>query len=1023
MLCEVRAPPISSEPVTTPWTPTDDDARDALLADLRAAAGAGAVTTSDADRFAYQRDLWPRLTFGVRDGLPQTPPFAVVRPTDEAAVERVVEVLARHGAPVIAYGAGSGVCGGAAPLFGGVVVDLKRLDAQGPVEPGTMQVTVGPGLMLQTLEERLNDDGWTLGHFPSSIWCCTIGGCVAARGAGQLSSRYGKIEDMVTGLRVVTPALGVVCTGSMDAARSGADWSPLFIGSEGTLGLITGVQLRVHPLPPAMVLRGVQFPSVDAGIAAFREILQMGLRPSVMRLYDPLDTWMAMQKANDPADAARPRPGAGRPPLEGAGSSEPIENAAEPGGAPPQDAGTARVFGKVLSPGSLADGALGFLEKVPGFGRLAWERRRGSDERRDEPGRGGGRRETDGPTGFRGMLVRTLASRLLGDDYKDKLKPENLPMDKLLGHAGALNRAIDLLPGRSLCILGCEGGDERALAELEAAVLAAGRLGGKDLGAGPGERWFRTRYHVSFKLPKLLASGAWADTMETAAPWTRVQGLYDAVRKALAPHVLVMAHFSHAYHEGCSIYFTLAGHAPTTEAKVALYERAWDAVLNAAHDAGATITHHHGVGMLKRDAMGLEQGDCRALYEAAKTALDPTGVLNPGKLFPPVAAEPGPRLEATPAKHLDVGQHEDGVAEVGADWQGADLAAELHLRGHWLPPLGRAFLEGSVDEWLEGGAWAAHVGVHTAWEHPLQRVAGRLADGRGWRSGRLPRSAAGPSWLPFGVGDGATSGSSSLRAERVTLRTLTPPPLRHVGFVFAHRQQALAAVRAALLGAQRPVAGLIYAGQDPAAFRHVFQASARPRDGAVVYLAFAWPDGYPNGAEEVAAALSSGGGSPLSDDETLAWWEDHWGQVQREGSSALAATGPHPDDKEVGRLRAVVGWGKAGLLLRAIETLTGGPTSAVGVVEAPLETGCTLHVRFRSSRPQQPISPLVVHQVRETIRSFGGWVEQLEFDRVDELPAGSFGGRGTPADGVESDAARLTDALHAGLATVLGATP
>ena len=342
------------------------------------------------------------------------------------------------------------------------------------------------------------------------------------------------------------------------------------------------------------------------------------------------------------------------------------------------------------------------------------------------------------------MLLRTLATRLLGEDYKDRLKPENLPMDKLLGHASTLNRAIGLLPKRSLAILGCEGDDERALAELDAAVLAAGRLGGKDLGAGPGERWFRTRYHVSFKLPKLLASGAWADTMETAAPWTDVLGLYDAVRKALAPHCLVMAHFSHAYHEGCSIYFTLAGHAPTTEAKVALYERAWDAVLKAAHGAGATITHHHGVGLLKRDAMGLEQGDSRALYDAAKEALDPAGVLNPGKLFPPKGSLPGPPLGPPASRHLDVGRHEDGVAEASTDWRGADLAAELHLRGHWLPPLGRTFLERTVSDWLESGSWAAHVGVHTAWEHPLQRVAGRLPDGRAWRSGRLPRSAAGP---------------------------------------------------------------------------------------------------------------------------------------------------------------------------------------------------------------------------------------------------------------------------------------
>ena len=253
--------------VNAPFSPSSDAARDSLLSALRDAVGARWVATSTADTFPYRRDLWPRLTVTARDGLPEVAPLAVVRPGSEAEVEAVVDALSAAGCPIVAYGAGSGVCGGAAPLFGGVVVDLKRLDALEPVDEATMQVTVHPGLILQTMEERLNDAGWTLGHFPSSIYCCSIGGCVAARGAGQLSSRYGKIEDMVTGLRVVTPGLGVVNTGSLDAAPS-RDFSPLFIGSEGTLGLITRIRLRVHPLPKAMVLRGVQFPSVEAGLAA-----------------------------------------------------------------------------------------------------------------------------------------------------------------------------------------------------------------------------------------------------------------------------------------------------------------------------------------------------------------------------------------------------------------------------------------------------------------------------------------------------------------------------------------------------------------------------------------------------------------------------------------------------------------------------------------------------------------------------------------------------------------------------------
>ncbi|MCO4768706.1 MAG: FAD-binding oxidoreductase [Deltaproteobacteria bacterium] len=984
--------------MNAPFSPTDAAAEDSLLEALRAAVGQGFVVTSEADTFAYRRDLWPRLTVTARDGLPEVSPLAVVRPADEAEVEAVVAALAEHDCPIVAYGAGSGVCGGAAPLFGGVVVDLKRLDDLSPVDEHTMQVDVGPGLILQTMEERLNDAGWTLGHFPSSIYCCSIGGCVAARGAGQLSSRYGKIEDMVTGLRVVTPGLGTVGTGSLDPSGPRADYSPLFVGSEGTLGLITSMRLRVHPLPKAMVLRGVQFPSVEAGIAAFREILQMGLRPSVMRLYDPLDTWMAMQKGNDPGQGPAPRPGGGTP-LD-VQSESPRENAAEPTEAPPEDAGTARLFGMVLSPGSIADEALSRLERLPGLGRFARDRRT-SGERRGGTGRGGGRRATDGPQGVRGMLVRTLAARLMGDEAALSLKPENLPMDRLLAYAAPLNRAIDLLPGRSLAILGFEGDDEVARGQLEAAILAAGRLGGKDLGPGPGERWFRTRYHVSFKLPKLLQSGAWADTMETAAGWTKVMELYQAVRRAAAPHALVMAHFSHAYHEGCSIYFTLAGHASTPEERLAQYDQVWRAVLTAAEGTGATITHHHGVGFLKRQLMDREHGDGRALFDASKRALDPRGVLNPGKLFPPEKPAPGPIEEAPPAKHLVVHAHEDGVIEAGTDWLGVDLASELHLRGHFLPPLGRAFLENTVEDWVRSGAHAAYVAVHGAWEHPLQGVSGRLPDGRRWRSGRLPRSAAGPSWLPFGqVGD-------ELIADTLTFRTLTPPPMRHVGFLFEHMDDAIAATRDALRGAVRPLGGTIYRGKEPRGFRQCFSRAPRPREGGVVYLAFGWPDGFPQGIDAVIASLTGAGGQPLPDEDGLAWWEDHWGQPQREGASTLPNNGPAADEALIGRCSAIVPWGRAQTLLRAVETLTGGPTDAVGVVEAPLETGCTVRWRFFSSRPQQPTSHLVLHQLRQTIASFGARIEELDFPNVEDAPPGAFDS--TPE--APSDFERLSESL------------
>jgi len=239
-----------------------------------------------------------------------------------------------------------------------------------------------------------------------------------------------------------------------------------------------------------------------------------------MRLYDPLDTWMAMQKSNDhDPDASSARRTGGGHPMMGGARPEHRENSQHPGGVPDEDAGTARVMGAVVSPGTVASGVLGRLKRRTRRHRSAHKE----------------------------SLLSGVKERLLGDRLQALLKPENMPVEKLLANPALLNKTIGLLPGRCLAIFGCEGEDEVAREHLEAVVRAAERVGGVDLGAGPGERWFRTRYHVSFKLPKLLSGGGFADTLETAIPWTGVESLYQAVRRAVSPHALVMAHFSHAY--------------------------------------------------------------------------------------------------------------------------------------------------------------------------------------------------------------------------------------------------------------------------------------------------------------------------------------------------------------------------------------------------------------------------------------------------------------------------------------------
>jgi alkyldihydroxyacetonephosphate synthase len=120
--------------------------------------------------------------------------------------------------------------------------------------------------------------------------------------------------------------------------------------------------------------------------------------------------------------------------------------------------------------------------------------------------------------------------------------------------------------------------------------------------------------------------------MEVASSWERLHDLYTLVREAIAKHAFVMAHFSHAYHDGCSIYFTFVGNAPSPEASEKLYDAIWKDGMAAVGRAGGTISHHHGVGMLKAPWMAAEHREGMAVLYGLKHAFDPEAVMNPQKL-------------------------------------------------------------------------------------------------------------------------------------------------------------------------------------------------------------------------------------------------------------------------------------------------------------------------------------------------------------------------------------------------------
>src|SRR3954469_2978746 len=253
---------------------------------LAAALGEDAVLTDDAQLDGYTADTyWPAI-HARGAGTPLGRPDVVAVPRREEDVAAALRVAAGYGVPVVAWGGGSGTQGGAVAVNGGLVVDLRALDRIVEIDDVSMTVTAQAGVNGNVLERALNERGLMLPHYPASSEWATVGGYVAARGSGVLSTRYGKIEDLVLGLRVALP--NGTLFDSVPAPRHavGPDLTQLFIGSEGTLGIITRATLEVVPLPAERRFLTLHFPDVEAGIEAFRATLAAGYRPSVIRMYD-----------------------------------------------------------------------------------------------------------------------------------------------------------------------------------------------------------------------------------------------------------------------------------------------------------------------------------------------------------------------------------------------------------------------------------------------------------------------------------------------------------------------------------------------------------------------------------------------------------------------------------------------------------------------------------------------------------------------------------------------------------------
>lgn len=678
---------------------------------------------SYSEREAASRDLWVRNPIEFLRGRPAPVAAGVVRPESVDDLVAVVQQAAAAGRNLVPLSAGSGVCGGIRPGPEDVILDLKGLRRL-EVRPEEGVVHCGSGVMGRHAEAACNRLGYTIGHFPSSIACSAVGGWVAARGAGQLSSRYGKIEDICVGARAV------LADGSLHQAWRGDPALDEWVGNEGALAVIAEATLRIRPLREGWTFAAFMAPDLRAGLAAARQVVRQRPVASLVRLYDPIDSRIA-----------------------------------------------------------LSAGAGGLFKRL----------------------------------------------------------------DQLLLAPRLLRWVGDLVLRRCLLVFGWEGTGPAHAAMGRAATALAAAHGLRALGAGPGETWLARRHDVSFKQIAVVRGGHFADTMEVACPWTEVATVYHAVRAAVAPEALSMAHFSHAYSEGCAVYFSMTGH-------VDAYERTWQRAMDAVDRSGATLSHHHGVGRLKADLLPRELGGAHRVLVDCKTRYDPEGRLNPG-----VLGLPGPVAAAEPHRRHAGLDRTNGLWTGPVERRLGDVEAELRAAG-WT--LGVATAAGDpVIDWLRRDQVAAAATCLGSARARLVALEGALDDEDATPFGTrvAPRAAVGPNLLPRLLTSGCRVGQVTLRLVRRPQRWL---------HLWLDAEDALQQLRALLVSDAEPWAAQVNGRRAEAWFTYETPAEQALAD------AVSWPGERQAAASRLIAGLTSGAPAdePFEQLQVASWRP--WAQLQ-----------------------------------------------------------------------------------------------------------------------------------------------
>ena len=248
------------------------------------------VSERECDIISYSLDYWLYGVFLSQYGNLPSLPSVVISPKNHEEIQGILKYANEYKVNITPFGGGSGVLGGAIPMEGSAVLNLQRMNKFISLDETSLVAEFEAGIIGANLERELNHRGYSMGNIPQSLYCSTLGGWIATRAVGQFSTKYGKIEDMVLGMEVVLPDGNLLNIKPVPRRSTGPSLKDLFLGAEGTLGIVTKAVVSVHPLPEATIKLSFALPSIEAAVEVVRRILRDDAKPAVVRIFDEAES-------------------------------------------------------------------------------------------------------------------------------------------------------------------------------------------------------------------------------------------------------------------------------------------------------------------------------------------------------------------------------------------------------------------------------------------------------------------------------------------------------------------------------------------------------------------------------------------------------------------------------------------------------------------------------------------------------------------------------------------------------------